>query len=206
MELRTTTVVSPGNLAYGHFHLYVAIDPRDETAWIDGIRPHHTQMYDREVSSPPKRESSSALAVIIKIIHWLRFGASADRTGGQAAITTEATVSRITEAAITSKAEWAFHITDPLGSGIALSPDQLPSAVFDFIGKTDIPAPPPTHVDVEILSFWSLRNLDGTYGRPAYSNICQIVNLEVPSNLRGSQVFDATLELWPKQILSAEQE
>ena len=104
---------------------------------------------------------------------------------------------------MSSKAEWAFHITDPLSSGIALSPDQLPSAVFNFVGKTDIPAPPPTHVDVEILSFWSARNLDGTYGRPAYSNICQIVNLKIPSNLRGSQVYDATLELWPKQSLSS---
>jgi len=202
MELRTTTVVSPGNLAYGHFHLYVATDAHEETVLIDGLRPSHTQMYDKEVSSPSKRESSLAL-MNAKLNHWLGFGAGADRTRGQAA-STEATVSRITEAAMSSKAEWAFHITDPLGSGIALSPDQLPSAVFNFIGKTDIPAPPPTHVDVEILSFWSARNLDGSYGRPAYSNICQIVNLEIPSNLRGSQVYDATLELWPKQSLSAD--
>lgn len=159
-------------------------------------------MYNIEVSSPPKRESSS---VIAKIIHRLRFGAGANHTGGQAA-STEATVSRILQM-VMGKAEWAFHITDPLCSGIALSPDQLPSAGFKFYGKTDIPAPPPTHMNIKILLLWSLRgnplpNFYGTYGKPTYSNICQIVNLEVPSNLRGSQVYDATLEL----SLSADQD
>jgi len=69
-------------------------------------------MYDKEVSSPSKRESLLAL-VNAKLNHGLRFGAGADRTRGQAA-STEATVFRM---AMSSKAEWAFHITDPLGSG-----------------------------------------------------------------------------------------
>ena len=174
MELQTTTLVSPGNLAYSHFHLYVGVDSHEEIVLIDNIRPSHTQKYNKEVSSPPVGQAAS----------------------------TKATVSRIIQVAMNSKAEWDFHITDPLGNGITLSPDQLPSAGFDFVGETNIPAPPSTHMDIEILSFWSVRgnplqNFDG-YDKPAYSNICQIINLKVPSNLYGSQVFHTTLKLWPK--------
>jgi hypothetical protein len=191
-------------MAYRHYHLYAAIDCHDEIALIEGMRPIHTPMHDilREVTFQSKKESSS---VIAKIIHRLRCGADADRTefvyerrvSREQAASTEATVSRILEMEMRGQAEWAFHVTDPLGSGIALSPDQLPSLGFEFIGKTDIPAPPPTNVDIEVLSFWCLQNWDGTYGKPAYSNMFQIVNLEVPSNLRGNH--DATLELWPKR-------
>lgn len=92
--------------------------------------------------------------MIAKIIHRLRFGGGAIGTGGPEAASAEATVSRILQMDINSQAEWTFHITDPLGTGIVLSPNQLPRGRIDFVGATDIPAPPPTHMNVKILSCW----------------------------------------------------
>jgi len=185
------------------FRLCVAIESHDETVSIDGLRPSHSQICYKEVSSPSIRESSSASAVIARIIHRLRFGAGANRTGGQAATgSTDATVSKITQMAMHSKAEWAFYITDPLGSGMALSPDQLPRASFNSVGKIDISAPPPTHMDVEILSFWGIRDDPfRNMGKPTYSNICQIVDLEVPSNLRGSQVYNPQTSAYQESLM-----
>lgn len=191
------TLASPGNLAYRHFHLAFSIDSHQEVVNVEDIRPRRTQKYNQEskASSP----TPSTLAMIGPIIPQLTVRTGAIRTGGQVT-SIEKTVSRIKQIDISGIAEWTFYITDTFG-GIALSPDKLPHACFKFIGETDIPAPPPTHMDIKISTFWTLsgnpwRNLEGTTSsKPTYSNICKVVKLEVPSNLRGSQIYDANLKV-----------
>ena len=104
--------------------------------------------------------------------------------------------SRITQGDSYGVAWWGFNIDDPYEqeAGKELFLDSLPSAEFEFLGKD---ASLPARVHVEVASCWSL--ISSTENRqswiqavigPAkpkdlsYSNLCQIIQLEIPSTLQ----------------------
>ncbi len=90
-----------------------------------------------------------------------------------------------------------------------MSSDELPRAQFRFVGKTSTPTSPPDRLDVEVLTYWSvLRCYGGTEEIPKhwpwtntfYSNLCQIVNLKIPSDLpRERYDYQARLRVYPQQ-------
>ena len=90
---------------------------------------------------------------------------------------------------------WGFNIDNPYEqeAGKELFLDTLPSAEFEFFGKN---ASLPARVHIEVTSCWSL--ISSTENRQSwlqalvrlakpkgvsYSNLCQIVRLEIPSTL-----------------------
>lgn len=112
--------------------------------------------------------------------------------------------SRITEDYSDGVVSWGFCVDDTheRQTGIGLEAHRgLPSVNFKFYGITDSvpPPPPPKRLDVLIKSCWSLipradcsvdpawisKGAPGlpAYDVPLYSNFCQIVILEVPSDL-----------------------
>ncbi len=161
---------SSQNLVYHHFHIDFQINLQHRIVSISNIGPNHTQKYPQ--------------AIII---------------GGMA------TVARIMQSAMRGVASWDFYFTDlDQVDEITLSPKELPHACFEFIEKTNIPAPPPKHMDIKISTYWSLLPCHGgnvwlhLANKPAYSNICKIITLKVPSNLRRNQTYHVNLQVQSK--------
>ncbi|KAF8816178.1 hypothetical protein BYT27DRAFT_7248489 [Phlegmacium glaucopus] len=96
---------------------------------------------------------------------------------------------------------WGFHVDDPVErqAGITFGGYRaLPSVDFRFYGTSDVGAPPlpPKHFDVTITSSWSLTppSTNQSYITSgwlssikrskcsSYSNLCQIVKLQLPSD------------------------
>ena len=112
---------------------------------------------------------------------------------------------------------WGFNIDDlnEQEDGIDMSNDILPAVHFEFTGDSDIPAPPPERMNVEISSCWSIipqSEPKGTWIRKvlrltkssgatqaiSYSNLCQIVTFKtVPSNLPERSRYCADVQVWP---------
>ena len=125
--------------------------------------------------------------------------------------------SRITQQELYGVVCWGFNIDDlnEQEDGIDMSNDILPAVHFEFIGDSDIPAPPPERMNVVILSYWSIipqSEPKGTWIRKllrrtkssgdtqaiSYSNLFQIVSLEtVPSNLPERSHYCADVQVWP---------
>lgn len=98
---------------------------------------------------------------------------------------------------------WAFNVDDVnlQERGIDMQGDVLPTVLFDFVGDSDVPAPPPKCMDIVITSYWSmilpkkpkstwirrilgLIKSSGKTQTPSYSNLFQVVALKiVPSDL-----------------------
>jgi hypothetical protein len=134
-------------------------------------------------------------------------GASESRTAEQSTDTKKTlNISRIIQTDIGPVNSWAFHIADPFEqeAGLPLPPEKLPFVHIRFHGETR--APPPKYLDVEISTYWSLLSPHGGSSwlslqstGPAYSNLCKIITLNLPSDLQGSHIYDADLLVWPKQ-------
>ena len=131
--------------------------------------------------------------------------------------------SRITEDYSDGVVSWGFCVDDTREreTGIRFGAHRaLPSVNFKFYGMSDSvpPPPPPKRLDVLVKSCWSLipradcsRDAawvslsKGLFPRlpacevPSYSNFCQVVILEVPSDL---ETFRSTSNLVVGQSLS----
>lgn len=209
LNLPTATCRNPGGKGYRQFHLEVCVKSHQDVVEIKDIQPYRTQKYNQEseVSSSSKRGWTSSVTAAIAAILPQLFGAGATRTVEQGtSIEKTANISRNTQLDMEGDASWGFYITDPFEqtSGITLPPEKLPRALFEFVGTTDIPAPPSEHLNVEISSYWSLLPHDGgdALGNSegtSFSNICKIVKLQVPSNLRGRWIYRVNLKVCPEE-------
>lgn len=104
--------------------------------------------------------------------------------------------SRITQGDRYGAVWWGFSIDDPHDQEAGLKlhhPNTLPRATFEFLDKSGQP-PVPKTFDIQVISLWSLipttgRNLfhwlrmrtSLSSQSPSYSNLCQVVRLEMPS-------------------------
>ena len=117
--------------------------------------------------------------------------------------------SRITEMDMRGVICWGFYIADRFdqGHGRSTPAHELPSACFEFVGDEDTPAPPPKRIDVEVSTYWTLiprgsenipDNIWHSRKNIAYSNLCQITALKIPSKLQGRHNYQSTLHVFPK--------
>ena len=110
---------------------------------------------------------------------------------------------------------WGFNIDDIniQKQGIDMQEDVLPTVRFEFVGDSDVPAPPPKYMDIVITSYWSiilpskpkstwLRKLLDFFGSTgntqttSYSNLFQIVALKAdPSNLPKPSHYRAKVKI-----------
>ena len=66
--------------------------------------------------------------------------------------------SAITEHRSDGNVRWGFNIDDVnlQKSGIDMREDVLPTVCFEFVGNSNVPAPPPECMDIVITSYWSM--------------------------------------------------
>ncbi len=208
-ELRTTFESAIGKPTYRHFQLDVRIDAKEKYAHITQIRPVSTSKYNPEskVSSGSKKAWSILGSATLSFPKPQgTIGASGSQTGEKStAIEKTSLVSRIIQRDIGPTISWSFHIADPFDqdTGLTLSSEKLPRAHFEFRAKN--PAPPPKYLTLEISTYWSLLSAHATSSAwlssedtPSFSNLCQVVTLDLPSDLQGFHKYNADLLVWPK--------
>ena len=127
--------------------------------------------------------------------------------------------SRITEEYSDGVVSWGFSVDDvnERQAGIGFGRHRsLPSVDFEFCGAEDVgpPPPPPERFEVLVTSCWSLISPDENYTTsgwfswfkglspgtaaskvPLYSNLCQVVILEVPSDLPQESLYKSVSEV-----------
>ena len=208
---------STKNAAYEQYHVRVTVDTQEQDADVRIIKPLRTPAFDNEVKgiSGSKTNWTAAIGGTIGGI----FGAIPTVTGtltatraGEVSSSSEQKqfTSRITEDGMRGVAWWGFNIDDPFEreGGIRMRDETLPSAKFEFLGNTKVPAPSlPEFVHVEVASYWSILTGDGrdvswlnTILKSApksglYSNLCQVVVLKIPSQLSERSIYSATLHI-----------
>jgi hypothetical protein len=176
----------------------VVIDAKEELTRVDAVKPSRTPAVGLESTEVTTRQSSSALGFSGSA----RFGSPSIKAmfsghlGAESSscLETRSYGSRITQGDSYGVIWWGFNIDDPHAQEADIELlDTLPSAEFQFLGKT---ASLPARLHVEVVSCWSL--ISSIENRPSwiqaligltkpkgllYSNLCQIVQLEIPSTL-----------------------
>ena len=208
------------DIAYKQFHLRVIVDSQQKNAHIKVIKPKRTSDSDGE----EKQSSSAKLGQTRGMTAGLTLGLHPQAViTGTAMKTNEETAgserkryhSAITEHHSDGNVRWGFNIDDVnlQTCGIDLREDVLPTVQFEFVGKSNIPAPPPKYMDIVITSYWSMvlqnepkstwiRKLlhffrsTGNNQTISYSNLFQIValkadlsNMPEPSHYRAKVKF-----------------
>ena len=185
-------------MGYEQVHARVVIDAKEELTRVDAIKPSRTPAIGLESTEVTTRQSSSALGFSgssgfgspsIKGMFSGHLGAESSSH-----LETRNYGSRITQGDSDGVVWWGFNIDDPheQEAGKELL-DTLPSAEFEFLGKN---ASLPPRLHVEVASCWSLISsienrqswIQALIGlaKPkglSYSNLCQIVQLEIPNTL-----------------------
>lgn len=66
--------------------------------------------------------------------------------------------SAITEHRSDGNVRWGFNVDDVNLQrwGIDMREDVLPTVCFEFVGDSNVPAPPPKYMDIVITSYWSM--------------------------------------------------
>lgn len=123
--------------------------------------------------------------------------------------------SAITEHHSDGNVQWGFNIDDISEQkwGVELQKDVLPTVHFEFVGDSNVPAPPPKCMDIVITSYWSmilpseLKNTwihkllrffrsTGNTQTISYSNLFQIVALKADlSNLQEPSYYRAKVKV-----------
>lgn len=115
--------------------------------------------------------------------------------------------SRIMQQNMEGVVSWGFPVYDRfLQKGGFIIGDR-PTVHFKFVGTSDIPADPPKHTDVEVLTYWSMIHDSDTDGSgsnlplllskpPSHSNLCKIVTFNIPSNLPQESHYRNTLDVY----------
>ena len=208
------------NTAYEQFYLRVIVDSQQENADIEVIKPKRTLDSDREEMQSTSTKSGWTRGMTAG----LNLGPQPLATiTGTAIKTKEETAgsekkrynSAITEHHIDGNVRWGFNIDDVnlRRRGIEIQEDVLPTVHFEFLGDSNVPAPPPKYMDIAITSYWSMavpskpksswvHNLSCFFRRStqtgkantqtiSYSNLFQIVavkanlsNMPEPSHYR----------------------
>jgi hypothetical protein len=188
---------------YHHFQLDVRINALSEFTFTSRIRPRSTPQYKSEakVSKGAKKAWNALASSSFSLFPPnATIGTSGGRTGEEFT-NTENTVdiSRILYQAGNGISLWKFHLADQFEqeSGLALSPEKLPLAHILFGGDKAAPPSPPTHLDVEISTYWSIlsspRGSAWTGSKPRFSNLCKIISFNLSKDLQGSHLHLSNL-------------
>jgi len=196
------------NIAYKQTCVNVVINSQQENARVKDIKPKRTRYSDRD----EKELLSTKIGQTRGITAGFTLGLQPQGTiTGTAAKTIEATTSSekkrynsgITERHRDGFILWAFNVDNVNFQewGIDMQGDVLPAVCFDFVGDSDVPAPPLKCMDIVITSYWSmilpnkpkstwihkflhLFKSSGNTQTTSYLNLFQVVALKtVPSNL-----------------------
>jgi len=182
---------------YEQIYARVVIDAKEEITRFNAIKPSQTPALDPESTEVTTRQSSSALSFLGSA----GFGSPsinakfAGQLGAESLshLETRNYGSRITQGDRDGVVWWGFNIDDPNEREAGKELDTLPSVEFEFLGKN---ASLPPRLHVEVASCWS--SISSSENRQAwlqtwiglakskgllYSNLCQIVHLEIPSML-----------------------
>ncbi|KAF8816184.1 hypothetical protein BYT27DRAFT_7154915 [Phlegmacium glaucopus] len=192
-------------LAYQQFHAGVEIDANDKNTDIDVLQPFKTPARDHKTTETTTNNVTTngtfggSLAVMPTLL------LSGTRSRQEFSGTTHKFGkhhSRITEWHSGGIVSWGFHVNDPIEqrTGITIGGYRaLPRVYFRFYGTSDVgpPPPPPERFDVTITSSWSLTPpsthrsyitsgwmfaLKRSKAPLLYSNLCQVVKLQLPSD------------------------
>ena len=197
---------------YKQIYARVLIDAKESLTRVNGIKPSRTPARGCESTEVTTRQSSSALGFLGSV----GLGSSPvnARFSGHLGADSSSFLemrnygSRITQGDRDGVVWWGFHIDDPYEQedGKELL-DTLPSMELEFYGEN---ASLPARLHVEVASVWSLipsiKNKKFQkpewirFGKPAglpYSNLCQIVQLEIPSMLLENCEYKSLTEMKP---------
>ena len=105
---------------------------------------------------------------------------------------------------------WTFIIDDPYQQQQKLDMQELstlPYVSCTFMGSSDDEPPPPAPnlFDVEIMSCWSsipLKNNPQMKPPSPYSNLCQIMQLDLPSQLSRDSYYKAVAKATPSSAMA----
>ena len=178
----------------------MVIDTKEELTSVDAIKPSQTPAIGLESTEVTTRQSSSALSFSGSA----GFGIPSIRAMFSGHLGTKSLLhlgtrnygSWITQGDSYGVIWWGFNIDDPneREAGKELFLDNLPNAEIEFLGEN---ASLPAWVHVQVTSCWSL--ISSTKNRQSwiqaliglakpkglsYSNLCQMVQLEIPSTLQ----------------------
>jgi hypothetical protein len=201
-----------GELQYHQFQLVVEIDAKERRSLFTKVRPVSTPKYNPQskISNTTKKTWNSVISGTLAFVKPSgTIGASAGRSAEQSTSTEQTlNISRVIQSDTGPVNSWVFHVADPFEQegGLSLPSEKLPTMYIEFYGMSPVP-PPPTHLDVAISTYWSIfshpqggnawLSIPKTTG-PAFSNLCEITSLHLPSDLQGSHVYTADLLVWLK--------
>ena len=138
-------------IAYKQTYFRVAVDPLEENAYANAIKPQRT------ISSNWEERSSSG-RVAHAMIATENLNPQAATGGGTAG--PEQYNSVINEHHIGGKVRWSYNIgnVNLQKWGFDMPEDVLSTARFKYIGDSEVPAPFPKCIDILIInkSFWSI--------------------------------------------------
>ena len=208
-----------GGPAYEQVHVHVEIDVKDENTTINVLQPLKTPAYDQQTKETRGNRVTAGGTVAGSLGFLKPTGMVSVSVSGSKEVSfiTEGTKnnSRITvdESSAGGVVAWGFCVDDEneRQAGIEFGSQRaLPSVDFEFFGELDGgPLPPiPEHFEVGVKSCWSLLSGRDGYTTsdwfswfkglgpgmaaskvPLYSNLCQAIILEVPSNLSQRTLF-----------------
>ncbi|KDR66385.1 hypothetical protein GALMADRAFT_259488 [Galerina marginata CBS 339.88] len=207
--------IGNSNMAYRQFHLRVTIDSQQKNADVTVIKPLQSVAFEREAKELSATKASwaigTSLGATIGLSSNATMMATTTRTSEVAtSLEKKRYTSRITQQTKYGVVWWGFEIDDPYEQeeGVKLSDPTLPAVEFEYLGDSDIPAPPPKHIHVEVATYWSIIRKSGedanwmykilsrsTSNAGSYSNLCQIVTMVVPSNLKDRADYRATMHV-----------
>jgi hypothetical protein len=201
--------------AYEQFFLWVTVDPRNQDANVNIVKPLQTCANDKgsKVVSASKSGwiATGGAAATVSLLPQATFTTTGGRTG-ETSISTENMryTSQIDPQTYFGIASCGFHIDDPSHRtrGIQMPHAILPTIDFEFLGGP-MPSSPihvPSIIDVEIKSYWTAIShseqgfpwISGIFSSlkktvSPYSNLCQAVVLEIPSRLLRRADYKAAL-------------
>jgi len=197
---------------YKQIYTRVLIDAKENLTRVDAIKPSRTPARGPESTEVTTRQSSSALGFLGSAgLGSAPINAKfSGHLGAESLSSLEMRNygSRITQGDRNGVVWWGFNIDDPYEQedGKELL-DTLPSVELEFFGEN---ASLPGRLHVEVASVWSfipsIKNKKFQkpewirLGKPAglsYSNLCQIVQLEIPSMLLENCEYKSLTEMKP---------
>ena len=197
---------------YKQIYARVLIDAKQKLTRVDAIKPSRTPARGPESAEVTTRRSSSALGFLGST--GLSLPSISAKFSGHLGAESSSSLemrnygSRITQGDRNGVVWWGFNIDDPYEQedGKELL-EGLPSVELEFFGGN---ASLPARLHVEVASVWSLipsiknKKFHKTewirLGKPAglsYSNLCQIVQLEIPSILLENCDYKSLMEMKP---------
>ncbi|KIK05389.1 hypothetical protein K443DRAFT_91353 [Laccaria amethystina LaAM-08-1] len=211
--------------AYYHLaHFRAEINTREKLTTFDDIKPASTRAVDPEskVVEGNKQAHAGTLGSTFGINSLKPTGSfSISGTIAKESLSTKAIKvfnSRIIQRDYNGAICWEFSVDDPYQQQQGLDLQELsilPCVSCTFMGSSDYMPPPPAPelFDVEVMSCWSLISLKSnpcsllsswlalgsSEVKPPtpYSNLCQIMKLELPSQLAEGSYYKAVAKATP---------